>query len=259
MTARITSRQKEQAKKLVGDTLTSLNPTKDGMQRVLMGKAFQMRFRQLVVELVAEFYVLLSDDEAVAWLVEYAKKVEAEARQSVNGIRQKARAAGMADTVKIHAEVQPGCLFKRDMPQMGPCWEEFKYLQGWDFPDPPTEHVLVSLIPAPLAGSTSKDISEQAAMIATFKAEALLPDWYDVSFGSVNHVGGMALAHFNATGRDPFNGLIVRTDTCLAGGRRLRLHWFGGRLCCGYWDWDDGERGSDVGVFALGVVKALGR
>lgn len=258
MTARITSGQKNQAKKLVEDALTALNPTKEGMQRVLGSKSFQARFKQLVIELAVEFYILLSDDEAIAWIVEWAKKPEAEARQIVSGFRRKARAVGVADTVKIHAEVQPNYLFKRDMPQLGPCWEDFQYLQDWNFPDPPTEHAFVSWIPAPLAGSTGKNVSEQTAMVTAFKTEAGLPVWYEVSFGTVNHIAGLALAHFNATGQDPFDGLIVRTDTCVSDGGRLELSWDEGRLHCGYWDWVE-YRSPRLAVFALGVVKALGR
>ena len=101
-------------------------------------------------------------------------------------------------------------------------------------------------------------MSEQAAVIASFKTEVGLPAWYDVSFGSVNHIGGMSLAHFNATGMDPFNSLVVRTDTCCADGGRLGLDWGQGRLCCDGWDWGE-ARDSDLAVFVVGVVKALGR
>ncbi len=258
MTARITSRQKQQAQKFVGDTHTSINPTKEGMQRVLVSKSFQARFKDLIIELAAEYFLLLSDNDAVVWIVEYVKKSEAEARQAVEGLRQKVRAHGVADSVKIHAEVRPGCLFKRDIPQMGPCWEDFRYLQDWVFPDPPTEHCLVSWIPVPLADSTAKSVSGQTAAIVKFKAEAGLPAWYEFSFGSVNHISGLALAHFNATGKDPFNGLVVRTDTCRSDGYRLKLDWDQGRLYCDIWRWD-GDSYPSLAVFALGVVKALGR
>lgn len=259
MTARITSRQKEQYKKLVGDALTSIDPSKDDAQRVLGLKEFSVRFKELYLELSGQFYLLLTDDEAVVWIVKHTDKSETEARQIVEGLRKEARRRKVADTVKLHAEVLAGCLFKRDMPKMGSCWEDFRYLQGWDFADPPTEHALVSWIPVPLPDSTRQNVTEQTATVAAWKAEADLPEWYELSFGSVNHVSGLALAHRKATGSDPFNGLVVRTDTCSADGDRLNLYWGGGRLDCGHWDWGDGGRLSVLAVFALGVVKALGR
>lgn len=202
-----------------------------------------------------KYYTLLTDDEAVAWIMKYAQQPEEEARRFVSGERHKARAKGVAYEVKIFAEVQPGCLFKRDLPRMGPTWENFKYLQNWNFPDSPTEHCLVSWIPIPLASSTNKDASEQTALVA--KASRGLPAWCNVSFGSANHVAGMSLAHFRVTGKDPFSGLVVRTDTFRAGGFRLSLYWSQGRFYCGYWGWDE-DRSSDLAVFVVGVVKALG-
>lgn len=258
MTARITSRQIEQFAKLVRDALTSLKLSKDGAQKILArGSVFLDRFKELILALAAEYFLLLSNDKAVAWIVEYGKKSETEARQIVNGFRSKAREQGIADNVKIHALVHPGCLFKRDMPLMGPCWEEFASLQDWDFPDPPTEHCLVSWVPAPLAESTTQNVAEQTATLAAFKTTADLPSWYEVSFGSATHVGGISLAHYQATGKDPFAGLVVRTDICSAGGRRFRLLWRKGRLYCDDCSWGDG-RYNDLAVFALGVVKALG-
>lgn len=257
MTARITPGQKNQGEKLVRDALTSLNPTKDGAQRALTNPAFQARFKQLFVELAQEFYLLLDDDEAIVWIVKQAGKSEAEALQIVGGWREKARKAGVKDNIHIHAEVQPGCFFKRDMPQMGPTVEDFQYLQSWSFPDTPTKHALVSWVPAPIAQSTAKDVSEQKALVASFKASAQLPAWYDVSIGVLNHVAGLSLAHFNATAQDPFAGLVVRTDTCDSGGGRLDLFWDQGRLRCDNWLWS-GLRNSGFAVVALGVVEALG-
>lgn len=259
MTARITSRQKEQFKKLVGDALTSINPTKDDAQRVLGLKEFNVRFKELYLELSGQFYILLTDEEAVAWIVGYGGKTEAEARQVVGNLREMARYRKVADEVKLHAQVFAGCQFKRDASKMGPCVEDFQYLQDWNFPDPPTEHALVSWISLPLEGSTRQNVTEQTATVAAWKAKADLPDWYDVSFGSVNHVAGIALAHFKATNTDPFAGLVVRTDTCLADGDRLDLFWDEGRLYCGSLRWHGDDRRSLLAVFALGVIKALGR
>ena len=204
------------------------------------------------------FYTLLSDEEAVAWIIKHVKKSKAKARQFVMGMRQQARMRSVADTVMIFVETRPGCLFKRDIPQMGPTWENFKYLQDWKFADPETEHSLLTWIPVPLDNSTNKNVAEQTDMIRSFGATSALPEWCALSFGSVNHVSGLALAHFKATGKDPFNGLVVRTDTCYSDGCRLELLWDEGRLRCGYWHWD-ADRDSDLAVFVVGVVKAIGR
>lgn len=205
-----------------------------------------------------EFYTLLSDDEAIVWIVKQAKKSEEEARQIVNGFRKQARRQGVPDDVKIHAEVHPGCTFKQDIPRMGPCWKDFQYLQHWDFLGPPTEHCLVSWIPSPFKGSTNKNVTEQSELVNSFKVVAELPPWYEISFGSLNHVAGLALAHFKTTGKDPFADLIVHTNSCYVGGRRLWLGWNEGRLYCDFWRWGD-YRYFDRAVFAVGVVKALGR
>ena len=251
MTARITSRQVDRIKQHAADASREL--LKERAQRVIAHPDLQARLKELLLCLAAQFFFLLSDEQAVAWIIKWSGKSEAEARQIVEGFRKKARAHGIADTVKIHAEVQPGGTFTRDLPLVGPCWEDFKYLQGWDFPDPPTEHCLVSWVPAPMADSTVKTVVEQKALIATFKKEAELPAWYQLSFGSVGHVGGLALAHRNATSTDPFNGLVVRTDTCRADGDRLVLHWREGRLDCVCWG-GDGGRNSNLAAFAVGVI-----
>jgi hypothetical protein len=256
MTARITSGQIEQVKKLVDDALTALKPSKEGMQRLLGNSAFLVQFKCFVLAAAGEFFVLFSDDEAVAWIRKWAGKTEEEARQIVQGFRTKARTHGVADTVHIHAKARPGATFKQDLPLMGPCWERFHYLQYWDFPDPPTEHCLLSWVPKPLQGGTNKDHVKQYALIAAFKAEAGLPGRYHVSFGSVGHVGGLVLAHFNAYHEDPFGGRLVRTDTCKTGGFRLQLSWFTDSLNCGQW-YSDSNREPDLDVFAVGVIKAL--
>lgn len=259
MTARITSGQSKQLKRLVEDGLDALTMSKDAAQRVIaQGGKLQERLQALVMELAAEFYILLTDEEAGVWIVEHGQKSAAEAQQIVNSFREEARRRKVADTVCLHAQILAGCQFKRDAADMGPCWEGFKYLQGWDFADPPTEHALVSWIPVPLPNSTSKTADEQSTMVQAFKTKTGLPDWYNVSFGSVNHVAGLALTHFRATGSDPFNGLVVRTDSCDADGYRLNLYWHDGQLFCDYWCLDV-VRGPSLAVYAVGVVKALGR
>lgn len=259
-TSRITDRQIAELQKVVGDDTRSFRPPKEAITRVLKlrGRELKAGWRRLLIELMSEFFILLTDDEAMAWIVKWAKKSKVEAHQIVDGWRKQARARGIADNVMIHAEVLPGCTCKRDIPKLGLCWDDFSYLQGWSFPDEPTEHSLVSWIPAPLRESTSSNVPEQTGLVSAFKTVAALPAWYEISFGSVTHVAGLIHAHSKVMNQDPLNGLIVRTNICGTDGNRLFLDRRGGWLDCGYWRWDEG-RYSDVAVFALGVVKALGR
>lgn len=206
------------------------------------------------------FFRLLSDEEYVCWIGKHTSHYWLEGLEVVNGFRLKAQRIGIAPTTKIHAEVFPGAMFKRDIPQMGPCYKDCEYVQYWDFPDPPTEHAVVSWIPAPLSESTYKNVSEQKVVISKFSNGAVLPTWCQVSFGSAVHVAGMAFAHRQATGTDPFNGLVVRTDTCREDGRRIELGWNenNSHLFCGGWNLIE-ARHSILAVFAVGMVKAFGR
>lgn len=206
----------------------------------------------------SNFYTLLSDKKAVNWLMKRAGKSREEAQKIVRIFRFLARQDDVPDSANIHADVLPGCLFKRDIPKMGPCYGDLNYLQDWKFSDLPTERCLVSWIPAPIGSSVNKTYAEQMEFLAARRAVSGLPEGYELTPGSVGHIGGMALAHLKATGKDPFNGLVVRTSTCSADGYRLYLHWLGGGLDCAYWYWD-GDRVSDIAAFGLGVVKALGR
>lgn len=259
MTRKSTPQQIARVLEIVRVVLTTLNLSLDALQRVIRNSAFPERLRELVLSFANEYFVLLTDEEAIDWLVKRAKKSLKEARQIVDGWRQQARAHGIADIVRLHALVHSGATLKRDIPKLGPCSEDFTYLQNWNFPDPETEHSLVSWIPVPLSDSTKKNVDEQTTLVAAFKAETVLPAWYKVTFGSVTHVAGLVLAHQKATNQDPLNGLVLRTDTCSAGGDRLGLGRHDGRLYCGRWIWGGDGRYSSVAVFAVGVVKAFGR
>lgn len=205
-----------------------------------------------------KYHSLLSDDEAVAWMADRAKISWVDANRIAQGFRKKAIENGVACSTKIHSEVQPGCVFKRDIPRIGPTCDNFKYLRGWSFPDPPTEHCLVSWISSPLTCSSNKTAAEQMEMMRYFKLDAGLPAWYELSFGSVNHLAGMMSAYYRAVGRFPhsFAGLMARTDTRHEDGDRLWLGLHEDHLYCGCFD-RDGHRDSRRAVFAVGVVKAL--
>ncbi|TSC84008.1 MAG: hypothetical protein G01um101413_811 [Parcubacteria group bacterium Gr01-1014_13] len=178
-------------------------------------------------------YNLLSDKEAVIWIMEYAKKSKPEALQIMDGFRKSHHGVGVADQMKIHAEV---------------CDPSIK------------EHCLVSWLPVPLFDSLNKNVAEQKALLAVFKTDCGLPESYRVSFGSAEHIAGMAAAHLNATRVNPFNGLIVNTDTFGMGGRgrnRLQLAMENRNLVCGILHPLEECGFPHVAVFAVGVIKAL--
>ncbi len=205
---------------------------------------------------MTQYYNLLSDKEAVIWLMEYAKKSKSEALQIVNGFRKSHHGIGVADRMKIHAEVLPGCILKQDISRLNESWESLPYPKTWEFADLPTEHCLVSWLPRPLINSANKDKDEQKVEIAKFKAESGFPDWYEVSFGSINHVAGMAVAHFNATKINPFNGVLVRTDTFTTNGLCLELGWNNSGVYPRRFDHGQIPM-PGLEVFGVGVVKAL--
>lgn len=240
----------------------SCKMTKDQAQRLISHPDFDWRLRKLVHELANQFYILLSDEEAILWIRKYDLGSESHARQVVNFFRGRTQLLGLGTDVKIHAVVLPGCTVKDDVPLMGPTWGNLEYLQDRNFPDPPTEHALVSWIPRPLLGGQYwwLNIDESEVMLREFKGH--LPVSYQLSFGSVNHVSGLALAHLRATGINPFYGASVRTETRGSDGNgrpgRLGLTWRDGSLYCDVW-YQDEHKERNLGVFAVGVIKALER
>jgi len=171
--------------------------------------------------------------------------------------RAEARQQKVPDSVPLCYRVSAGFTLKEHAPQAGPCYQNFEYLQDWSFQDQPTRDSLVFWIPRIVPRSVKKNVSEQMEHLAKLRAKMELPAHHLDSFGNVAVVSGLVLAHFKATGeRVPLDNYWVRTDTCLAGGRRLGLGWLEDSLGCGRWGWGD-ERYDDLGAFALGV-EALG-
>ncbi len=140
--------------------------------------------------------------------------------------------------------------------QLGPCYQGFEYLQGWDFDDQPTKDSVLFCPPRLLPNSLSKSVAKQNALLAKLREKYELPAHFFKSFGEPSQLSGIILANHNQTGeRVPLDNLWARTDSCLRGsGSRLNLGDFGrDGLDCVHWDWDvDGN--DDLGCFALGVV-----
>jgi len=150
----------------------------------------------------------------------------------------------------------PMFTLKQSAPLTGHCWEDYDYLQDWNFEDVPTSNSLCFWKPRLLADSTSKDVKKQMVMLTELRQQHKLPDHHLSSFGIVSQQVALILAHFRRTGeRVPFNMDWIRTDALRADGGRLGLGDFDGDgLHCDDYDWDDGRNGH-LGVFPLGVEE----
>ena len=164
---------------------------------------------------------------------------------------------GVPATTTLCYMVRVGFTLKQHAPKAGPCYDDFRYLQGWNFQDEPTQDSLVFWIPMLVPGSTSKTKAQQLQLLGELRSVHGLPSHHLTSFGSAALLAGLILAHHRATGEQvPDGGLWTRTDICRADGCRLRLSWDGDALYCVIWIWGD-ERDGRIGGFALGV-EALG-
>mgnify|MGYP001616633610 CR=1 FL=1 len=159
-------------------------------------------------------------------------------------------------TIAVCYRVRAGFTLKTHAPKFGPCYDQFKYLQGWDFPDEPTKECLVFWIPRLVPNSISKTHNEQLQFLGEIRQRMDLPKHHMVNFGKVAMDAGLIFAHYKATGeRVPFDCYWIRTDTCSTDGDRLGLGDFDGDgLHCDDWDFDGG-RNDDLGVFVLGVEE----
>lgn len=144
----------------------------------------------------------------------------------------------LKSTVEIY-QVAAGFTVKK-APEMGYCYEDFKYLQSWNFEDEPTKDCVVFWIPK--IQGLDKPFSGQEKILSE----------YDCKFESASLQIGLLLAHFQRTNeRLPENYNYVRTSTFHVDGRRLLAGSFNesGLYChC----WDEGA-GGYVGFFLLGV------
>ena len=154
--------------------------------------------------------------------------------------------------------VKTGFTLKTHHPKAGPCYDLFRHLQTWIFPDKPISDCLVFWVPCILQGSTEKNVDKQIRLLANTRNRLGLPSHHLRSFGEISIVAGLMSAHLKHTGeRVPLNDQWVRTDTHGAGGRRLYLGGFDTLgLYCNDFRFDEIVYGN-VGVFAIGV-EALG-
>ncbi|MDD2786052.1 MAG: hypothetical protein PHS79_04145 [Patescibacteria group bacterium] len=153
-----------------------------------------------------EYFIPLTDAEAVALLVESGKYVEEVAKVIVGKYRKLAIEHKVPVTTPICYRVRVGYTLKTHAPKSGPCRKDFNYLQDWRFEDTPTSDSLVFWVPRILRDSTSKTKSEQLNLLAGLHTELELPAHHMSGFGRAGLVAGLILAHFKATGeRVPLN------------------------------------------------------
>ena len=208
--------------------------------------------RGLITERQDSTYIThLSDDEAVAYMVEQDKPQE-QAQELIVNWRKLASDLGYTGPIAWQAKA--GFTLKQHAPKAGLCYEDFQYLQDWNFEDTPTQDTMVFWIPRLAPDSTSKTAGEQLARLAELRKEYNMPEGHLTDFGSAALMAGLILAEFKRSGnRVPANLEYVRTSTRRADGGRLRLGDFdgGGLVCDDYW-WDV-RRVRSLGAFLLGV------
>jgi hypothetical protein len=234
---------------------------------------FKQFAAKLVADLAANTYVVaLSDSEAVDLLAKnrgynfadyydqlllekYLKRLREEARILVAKWRKLASDLGY--TGPVAWQVRAGFTLKQHAPQAGPCYDQFDYLQDWEFKnDEPTADLIVFWVPRLLEGSVSKDVEEQKVLMKDVRARYELPEHHMSSFGSAALIAGLILAHFKRTGeRTPLRTYYVRTDTDHKD-RGVVLGGFDSAgIRCDHWrcveEADDADE--EVGFFPLGV------
>jgi hypothetical protein len=196
------------------------------------------------------YFFPVSDQDARAQFGEQIPHLET----SVPAWRHLAAEHGYAGPILW--EVREGFTLKHHAPKFGPCRQDFQYLQGWKFEDPPSGKALVFWIPRLLHGTVKKNVQEQLGLLAEARKRYDLPEHHLSSFGQAGLLAGLILAEFRRSGdRVPLDGLWTRTDTLDSDGDLLDLGDFGGDgLRCDCWGWLD-DRSDDLGCFPLGVEE----
>lgn len=222
------------------------------------------------------YFGLVEDDRAAELIENWADDFQhrRDARWVVERLGNAARLLGVHYEYSIHAVVSAGWSWRKEVEKQKLDWT-LGYLQdppadGSD-PQPTKDLLLVSWIPIPMPASLDKSAEDQQKALDTFKVLAGLPDWYRLTFGSAYHVAGLAMAHFNATGKTPLKNFRIRTDTCYRNGResdgRAEFYWCNNTICSkgrlkkGHlhneaWRYHK-EADKNLAVFPVGVIKLI--
>lgn len=166
--------------------------------------------------------------------------------------RKLAEEHGVSANVPLCYRVRAGFTLKSHAPQVGPCYEDFWYLQGWNFEDKPTEDCLVFWVPRLVTGSTSKTVDEQRNLLSDLRQHLELPEYHLSGFGEVAFVAGLILSHFKVTDEHvPLETSWARTDTCGNNSYHFGSRFLSEGVACDRIR--DDVRSNGCGVFALGV------
>jgi len=148
-----------------------------------------------------------------------------------------------------------GFTLKSHALKLGPCYNGFQNIQGWDFGDKPTADSVLFCPPRLVPDSLNRNVDKQMALLAKLQEKFGLPAYFFNSFGEPSTLSGIILTNYNQTGeRIPLGGLWARTNARLRdSGNRVDLgNFHRAGLYCDDWSWDDAV--SVLGCLALGVV-----
>jgi len=232
-------------------TLTGNEKAAFSESQVALKETLARRWREIVE---STFVIPLSDEGAVRLLAQTRANPVAEA--IVRFWRWYAFSRSYWGPVAW--KVKKGFTLKVHAPLVGPCYEDLKYLQAWDFPDTPTTDSLVFWVPLLAEESKSKSPAEMVALRAEQQRSYNLPVNHCSSFGSIALLTALVSAHFKRTGeRVPLNWDNAASDTIRADGFRLMAQFNpGGPIYCGAWE--NTVTNPCVGFFLLGIEE-LGR
>lgn len=203
------------------------------------------------METISDYFTLLSDDEVTEFRTPKYGRVEAETI-----LKNERRLAQDHGCDPVFYRVKAGFTLRHHAPKLGPCYQNFEYLQKWKFEDRPTEDALVFWTPRVLNQSTSKNVYKQRVLLTETRKLYELPEHHLTSFGSPSLLACLILAHFKATGeRVPLDKLWVRTDIFRPAGGRLDLGGFDSSYGLDCYDWGGKRQFDHLGVFALGMEK----
>ncbi len=226
-------------------------------------KKFAAELAQKAVE--NNYFEPLSDEQAIELLCPKKEGCEEDdewpkkRKQTEHTVAQwRKLAAELGYTGPVAWKVRAGFTLKKHAPKAGPCHNDFKYLQDWEFAnDEPTKQRLVFWIPRLVKDSTRKNIRKQKQLSDELRTRFELPEHHLSSYGSATLLSGLILRYFKQTGeRVPLKIMAVRTDTRRMGGSRLILFGFGSdSLNCDNWNWIGGGCNDVLGFFPLGVEE----
>lgn len=223
-------------------------PSKDMLSQIVQS----LKENQAPAFEEGEYAISLSDEQAVTWLIKKRKYDQMAAHTLVT------RWYGLARkefnyTGPVAWKVRAGFTLKQHAPKVGPCYEQFKYLQDWKFQDEPTKDCLVFWVPVIFPVTRNMKKEGQLAALDKIGRYYGLPSGHLSSLGNATFLAALILAEFKRSGKWlPANCDWVRTDTQYSDGNLLSLGNFGesGLSCHGI---RDDNCYPYLGAFALGV------